>query len=171
MDKTSIPADMFHRVVRFLRIDPSMVAREYQTKDYTCGHLRVTQTDGKTLTMEKELGFRRDFRIPGHPLLGVRCALSYEHPTNSYSQRTIEATFSTLRRKHRWSFVFQDRFVIDCTHVQPFDWLGIRDAESYEIEIELLSPELLDDDRIGVLISKLIGLVRVGYETIPTVSI
>jgi hypothetical protein len=138
-NKTSIPIHLFRQIIQMLRVDPELIGRESRICDYTCGHLRVTQQGDETSTIEKEIGFRRDLAIPGHPLLGMRCVFSYEHPKDTDRHQNIQATFSTLRRKHRWSFLHPGRFVIDCTHVQSSNWRGERGPESYEIEIELVS--------------------------------
>ena len=170
--KTMIPCEMFHRVVHRLQADPSMVAQEVQMDDYTCGSLRVTNSGGRTHTIEKEVGFRRDTTFPGQSVLGVRYALSYEHPRKSLTPRDVQDQFSTRRRKHRWRFLSRGLVVIDCTRVRQTDWVGSLVSLHYEIEIELLPDRSVwegrtqEDGPIQTLLRQLTWCMREELEVI-----
>jgi hypothetical protein len=136
---SSIPSARFHRILERLRMNPSMVQSEIASVDYTCGTIRVTTSGDTSYTIQKEAGFRSTFALPGMSPIGMRCVLSYEHPSTSWDMDYVLSQYTTRRQKRRWRFVHRETVAIDCTYVQMTDW---RDhtpvVESYEIEIELL---------------------------------
>jgi hypothetical protein len=140
---SSIPPEIYHRLVRQLRADKTMHAQNSHTVDYTCGPIRVTRSGDTLQAIEKELGTKHDIRLPNvPPPFGLRCALSYEHRAAPVYMQGVLDQFSTCRKKHRWRFVHHGTIAIDCTHVQQTKWSDDSDQrgqESYEIEIELLA--------------------------------
>jgi hypothetical protein len=137
----SIPAAMFHRIVKRLQMNTSMVASEINSLDSTDGSVRVTIIGDMSYSIRKERGFQTDLDIPSLSPLGMQCALSYEHPTTA-SSADVSTYCTTRRQKRRWRFVHREMVAIDCTYVQTTDYrdMSVKSPalESYEIEIELL---------------------------------
>jgi hypothetical protein len=160
---SSIPACMFHRIVQRLQMTTSMVQSEIVSSDYTCGSVRMTNVGDTSYAIQKELGFRTDLILPEMSPLGMRCALSYEHP--SPSPVPVSSRCTSRRQKRRWRFVHRETVAIDCTYVQTMD---CRDTEittdSYEIEIELLRSSRYNnipyEDCSGLILSMIWRMLR-----------
>lgn len=135
----SVPAAMFHRIMERLEQTTSMIRSEVQSTDYTWGGVRVTSVGDTSYAIKKETGFVTNLILPDMSPIGMRCALSYEHPAPSCDLDCVTTQYTSRRQKRRWRFVHRETVAIDCTYVQTTDW---RDSsvvcESYEIEIELI---------------------------------
>jgi len=135
----SVPAAMFHRIMERLEQTTSMIRSEVLSTDYTCGPVRVTSVGDTSYAIQKETAFVANILLPDLSPMGMRCALSYEHPVPSLDLEYVATHYTSRRVKRRWRFVHRETVAIDCTYVQTTDW---RDStvivESYEIEIELI---------------------------------
>lgn len=162
---------MFHRIVKRLQMNTSMVQSEIVSTDYTSDGTRVTSCGNTSYAIQKELGFAAVFPLPDMPLVSLRCALSYEHPSPlSWDMDDVVARYTSRRQKHRWRFVHRETVAIDCTYVQTTVGDAEVDVDSYEIEIELLRSaryKHLTPDACGGLVMSLVWRMLLCVLDVP----
>lgn len=142
MFDTNIGKDNFQKILKALQKYQGWEAiNESNTTSYYKGKTRMTidENSESTVTVNKVKIDTVNEILAGKPL-DVRFAVSTEEPT------TIDDVMDFVRSKHRRSFV-RKNLSIDMTVVtgDPND-LDDESEESYEVELEIIDPKLVNTD-------------------------